>query len=92
VASIDPRQAVFAALERRLVDGMPAGGWGSEEKLAFADVVHAYTAAAAHAAALMRSAAYWRRAMRPTSSPGRWTQVWRQGAVTPSSPATRRSP
>jgi predicted amidohydrolase YtcJ len=52
VASIDPRQGVFAALERRLVNGMPAGGWRSEEKLAFADVVHAYTAGAAHAAGL----------------------------------------
>jgi predicted amidohydrolase YtcJ len=43
VASIDPREGVFAALERRAQDGTPAGGWRPEEKLTFDDVVDAYT-------------------------------------------------
>jgi hypothetical protein len=50
VASIDPRQGVFAALERRGLGEPPGGGWRPEEKLGVADVVHAYTAGAAHAA------------------------------------------
>lgn len=49
VASIDPREGVFAALERRAFDGAPPGGWRPEEKLDFADVVRAYTAGAARA-------------------------------------------
>jgi predicted amidohydrolase YtcJ len=50
VASIDPRHGVFAALERRGLDEPPGTGWRPEEKLGFEDVVHAYTAGAAHAA------------------------------------------
>ena len=49
VASIDPREGVFAALERRANDGTPAGGWRSEEKLGFEDTLRAYTSAAAMA-------------------------------------------
>ena len=49
VASLDPREGVFAALERRGFDGAPTGGWRPEEKLGFAEVVQAYTSAAAHA-------------------------------------------
>jgi predicted amidohydrolase YtcJ len=49
VASIDPREGLFAALERRSDAGGPAGGWRCGEKLAFPDAVHAYTAGAAHA-------------------------------------------
>ena len=33
VASIDPREGLFAALERRSDAGGPAGGWRPEEKL-----------------------------------------------------------
>ncbi len=44
VASIDPREGVFAALERRAGDGTPAGGWRPEEKVRFEDAVRAYTA------------------------------------------------
>jgi predicted amidohydrolase YtcJ len=47
VASIDPREGVFAALERRADDGTPPGGWRPEEKLGFEDTVRAYTAEAA---------------------------------------------
>jgi len=44
VASIDPREGIFAALERRAEDGTPAGGWRPEEKLLFGEAVRAYTA------------------------------------------------
>ncbi|HET9294001.1 MAG TPA: amidohydrolase [Gemmatimonadales bacterium] len=50
VASIDPREGVYAALERRGVDGAPSAGWRPEERLGFEQVVHAYTTAAARAA------------------------------------------
>jgi predicted amidohydrolase YtcJ len=50
VASIDPREGVYAALERKGFDGAPAGGWQPEEKLHFEDAVRAYTVAAAAAA------------------------------------------
>ncbi len=43
VASIDPREGVFAALERLADDGFPAGGWRSEEKIGMEDAVRAYT-------------------------------------------------
>lgn len=49
VASIDPREGVFAALERAAADGSPQGGWRPEEKLGLDEVVAAYTAAAARA-------------------------------------------
>jgi predicted amidohydrolase YtcJ len=50
VASLDPREGVFAALDRTLDDGSPAGGWRMEERLTFAEVLRAYTLAAARAA------------------------------------------
>jgi len=50
VASIDPREGVFAALDRTLLDGTPAGGWRPEERLTFADALLAYTASASAAA------------------------------------------
>ncbi len=50
VASIDPREGVYAALERRASDGSPAGGWRPEERLGLEDAVRAYTAGAAAAA------------------------------------------
>ena len=49
VASIDPREGVFAAIERRAGDGTPSGGWRPEEKLRLEDAVRAYTASAAAA-------------------------------------------
>ena len=50
VASIDPREGVYAALERKAVDGTPPRGWRAEEKIGFDDVVRGYTVAAAYAA------------------------------------------
>ena len=55
VASIDPREGLFAALERRSNAGGPAGGWRPEEKLSFGEAVRAYTVGAAHAAGAGRS-------------------------------------
>jgi hypothetical protein len=52
VASIDPREGLFAALERRDAGGGPTGGWRPDERLAFEDAVRAYTIEAAHAAGL----------------------------------------
>jgi predicted amidohydrolase YtcJ len=49
VTSIDPREGVYAALERKGFDGTPGRGWRPEEKIGFEDVVRGYTAAAAHA-------------------------------------------
>jgi len=47
VASLDPREGLYAALERRSAAGSPAGGWRPEEKFGFEDAVRAYTAGAA---------------------------------------------
>jgi predicted amidohydrolase YtcJ len=47
VASIDPREGVYAALERRGNGGGPAGGWHPEEKLGFEETVRCYTLGAA---------------------------------------------
>jgi predicted amidohydrolase YtcJ len=49
VASIDPREGVYAALERKGFDGAPGSGWRPEEKIGFEDVVRGYTTAAARA-------------------------------------------
>jgi predicted amidohydrolase YtcJ len=49
VASLDPREGVYAALERAGPDGSPRGGWRPEERLTFDEVVAAYTVAAARA-------------------------------------------
>src|SRR5215208_361278 len=50
VASLDPREAVYAALERKSGDGAPAKGWQPDEKLSFLEAIGGYTVAAAHAA------------------------------------------
>jgi predicted amidohydrolase YtcJ len=50
VASIDPREGVYAAMERKGFDGAPVGGWRPEEKLGFEETLRAYTTAAATAA------------------------------------------
>lgn len=47
VAAIDPREGVYAALERCGSGGGPAGGWRPEEKLSFDEVVRCYTLGAA---------------------------------------------
>jgi predicted amidohydrolase YtcJ len=49
VASIDPREGVYAALERKGFDGAPDRGWRPEEKIGFEEVIRGYTVAAAHA-------------------------------------------
>ena len=49
VATPDPRNGVFAALERR-VDGAPGGAWYREEAIGLEDALHAYTVAPARAA------------------------------------------
>jgi predicted amidohydrolase YtcJ len=54
VASIDPREGVYAALERKGFDGAPRAGWRPEEKLGFEDVLRGYTTAAAHASGTSR--------------------------------------
>jgi len=48
VASLDPREGVFAALERTPTAGSPS--WYPTEKIGFREAVFAYTAAAADAA------------------------------------------
>jgi predicted amidohydrolase YtcJ len=50
VASIDPREGIYAALERRGFDGAPADGWRANEKIRFTEALTAYTVAAAQAA------------------------------------------
>jgi predicted amidohydrolase YtcJ len=50
VASLDPREGMYAALERRADDGSPAQGWRSDEKLGFEETLAAYTVRAAAAA------------------------------------------
>jgi predicted amidohydrolase YtcJ len=54
VASIDPRQGVYAALERKGFDGAPRNGWRPEEKIGFEDVLRGYTTGAAHASGTAR--------------------------------------
>lgn len=54
VASLDPREGIYAALERKGFDGAPASGWHPDEKLAFSDAIGAYTLAPAQAAGAER--------------------------------------
>jgi hypothetical protein len=54
VASVDPREGVYAAMERRAADGAPRDGWRLEERLGFAEVVRAYTLEAARASGTER--------------------------------------
>jgi predicted amidohydrolase YtcJ len=53
VATLDPRDGVFAALERRM-DGAPRGRWRPEESVGFDDALRAYTVAPARAAGALR--------------------------------------
>jgi predicted amidohydrolase YtcJ len=50
VASLDPREGIYAALERKGCDGVPANGWRPEERLELADAIRAYTVTPAQAA------------------------------------------
>jgi predicted amidohydrolase YtcJ len=50
VASIDPREGVYAALERASLEGGPAGGWNKTQRLGFLETLRAYTVGAASAA------------------------------------------
>jgi predicted amidohydrolase YtcJ len=50
VASLDPREGIYAALERKGRDGGPGRAWHPEEKLGFSEALHAYTVAPSHAA------------------------------------------
>jgi hypothetical protein len=50
VASLDPREGIYAALERKGFDGAPATGWRPEERLQFPDAIAGYTLAPARAA------------------------------------------
>ncbi len=92
VASIDPREGVFAALERRADDGTPPGGWRPTERLALTDAVRAYTAGAAAAGGMAHR--------RGILAPGFDADLvaWdvddppSQTMATPSAPAGRRSP
>ena len=52
VASLDPREGIYAALERNAADGSPAGGWRNEEKISFQEALAAYTTGAAAAAGI----------------------------------------
>jgi predicted amidohydrolase YtcJ len=52
VASIDPREGMFAALERQTVSGSPRGGWRPEERLSFEEALGGYTTGAAAAGAV----------------------------------------
>jgi hypothetical protein len=54
VASVDPREGVYAAMERRAADGTPGDGWRPEERLGFAEVLRAYTLEAARASGTER--------------------------------------
>ena len=45
VETIDPRDGVYAALDRVDRDGMPKGGWRTGERLSFDEVVQAYSVA-----------------------------------------------
>jgi predicted amidohydrolase YtcJ len=50
VASLDPREGMYAALERKGIDGVSATGWRPEERLEFLDALGAYTVVPAYAA------------------------------------------
>jgi predicted amidohydrolase YtcJ len=50
VASIDPRDGVYAALERVNAEGAPAGGWNKIQRLGLMETLRAYTMEAARAA------------------------------------------
>jgi predicted amidohydrolase YtcJ len=54
VASLDPREGVYAAMERRAAEGAPREGWRLEERLGFDEVVRAYTLEAARASGTER--------------------------------------
>jgi Predicted metal-dependent hydrolase with the TIM-barrel fold len=70
VASLDPREGLYAALERRDGAGAPGGGWRPEERLGFDDAVRATRWARPMPREQARAPAVSRPAGMPTSSPG----------------------
>jgi hypothetical protein len=50
VASIDPREGIYAALERANTDGAPAGAWNKTQCLGLLETLRGYTVEAARAA------------------------------------------
>ena len=50
VATLDPRQGIYAAMARQGQDGWPAAGWYREERLDFEQVLRGYTVGGAIAA------------------------------------------
>jgi predicted amidohydrolase YtcJ len=55
VASLDPRDGLYAALARRGPGGEPAAGWRPDERLGFDEAVRCYTLGPALAAGLAAS-------------------------------------
>lgn len=49
VESVDPRLGLYAAVTRQDLEGRPPGGWLPDQKLGFAEALHGFTTAAAHA-------------------------------------------
>jgi hypothetical protein len=43
VASLDPREGVYAAMARRSGGGSPANGWYPDQRLGFTEVLSGYT-------------------------------------------------
>ena len=61
VASIDPREGIYAAVSRVAEDGTPAGGWRPAERLDFESAIRAYT----QAPALAGGVAHYRGSLAP---------------------------
>ena len=72
VASLDPRAGIHAALERKGVNGAPATGWMSEERIGFLEAVAGYTVGAAHAVGVGIGAVCSPPGSTPTSWHGQW--------------------
>ena len=86
VASIDPREGVFAALDRT-ASPTARRRWRPEERLGFNDVLRAYTAGAASAGGHAAPAGHARAGMDADSWPGRWTRRRSGGTALPSARA-----
>lgn len=64
VAPMDPMAAIYAAVSRQDLDGMPAGGWQPNEKLTVAEAVTAYTMGPAQVAG--------KTGVQGSLAPGKW--------------------
>jgi predicted amidohydrolase YtcJ len=85
VASIDPREGVYAAISRVADDGSPAAGWRPAERLDFGTTLRAYTEGAALAAGVGHR--------RGSLAPGRDADLvaWEVESAFPADPAAFRS-